>query len=112
MSLNRIVGENVQGLGLGFRVVPLSNWTDTPFWEAATMSAAEAFRKAGALLPISIDAEDVLVQEYPHTLPPRLLFLFHRTIAGRSHYHPHVFELSPATVEDLKLVNRWTDTKH
>lgn len=104
MALNR-KGEKIQGLDGDFIVSPTSRWTDTPLFEDAAKQAAKSFQASGAMLPIDIRADDVLVQEYPAS--NKLCFLFVRRIRGHEHYYPYVYDLPPAMVAELKTIGRW-----
>jgi hypothetical protein len=104
--LDRTNGEPIDGLGNGFIVVPNAKWSDTAFWQDAFKAARESFHAAGAMLPVFISDQDVIVQEYP--MDGVLAFLFHRKIAGEDYYHPEVFQLSPGVIAELKSAGRWT----
>lgn len=104
MALNR-KGEIVGDLGRDFVVVPLARWGGTDLYMKAEAAAAQAFLSAGALAPLSIDDEDVMVQEYP--THHKLVFLFQRRIAGKEHFYPFVYDLPPTLVAELKTVGRW-----
>ena len=110
--LDKVNGELIEGLGRDFVIAPLSKWADTPMWREATERAQLAFRKKGALLPIVIHEDDVLIQEYPSQ--SRLAFVFHRKVAGRSVYLPVVMLLDDRTVSGLQMAGRWrmSKTKH
>ena len=105
MALNRDKGEIVGDLGHDYVVVPLSRWGDTPLYDQAEMSAARAFMAAGALAPLSINHDDVMVQEYPSA--HKLVFLFQRRIAGKEHFYPYVFDLPADMVAGLRASGRW-----
>lgn len=105
MALNRTKGEIVGDLGHDYVVVPLSRWGDTPLYDQAEMNAARAFMAAGALAPLSINHDEVLVQEYPAA--HKLVFLFQRRIAGKEHFYPYVFELPADMVAGLRAAGRW-----
>ena len=84
--------------------------SQNPFFKSkyadlAEISAAQAFLAAGALAPLSIDYEDVIVQEYPTA--NKLVFLFQRRIAGREHFYPYVFDLPADMVAGLRASGRW-----
>lgn len=104
--LDRVNGEKLQGMGDEYVVVPVQKWRDTSFWAIAMAKAAESFVAAGAMLPVHIGDDQVVVQEY-HGRKPALAFIFGRTIAGEPHYHPHVFDLSPAIIAELTTAGRW-----
>jgi len=103
--LDKVNGELIEGLGRSFVVVPLRKWADTEMWTEARAKAAAAFGKKGALYPVQISEDDVLVQEYP--AQQRLAFLFHRKVAGRSYYMPVVMIFDERTVASLKMAGRW-----
>lgn len=104
--LDHMHGEKLSGMGDEYIVVPAAKWADTPFWAIAYAKAVESFAKAGAMHPIHIGEDQVLVQEY-HGAKPALAFIFGREIAGEPYYHPHVFELSPKIISDLVATGRW-----
>lgn len=109
--LNHERGELIGDCGPDYVVVPVYKWSDTAFYDQAVAAAKRAFEEAGALLPIHIDGRSILVQEY-HSAN-RLVFLFHRKIAGEDYYHPHVFDLSPGVVKELTDAGRWhRPTRH
>lgn len=105
MALNRIKGEIVGELGTDFIVVPLARWGDTTLYQQAEEHAAQAFLSAGALAPLTIYDDDVVVQEYPSK--NKLVFLFQRKIAGREHFYPYVYDLPPKMVAELRTIGRW-----
>ena len=107
MALNRR-GEVIGDLGNDFNLAPLARWTDTPLYEEAYTKARDSFAAAGALHPVQIDPNQVLVQEYPHT--NKVCFLFFRQIAGRDHYYPYVFSLPEKLVAELRTTGRWGKT--
>ena len=104
MALNR-GGEAVEGMPDDWIVVPTSRWTSTYLWDEARQAAAENFRRAGALLPVIISADDCIVQEY--TDDNKLLFLFVRCIAGTEHFYPYVFTLEPRMTAELRNTGMW-----
>lgn len=104
--LNRVTGELIESLGPGHVVAPLSRWADTSLFEEAADRAAAVFHKAGAILPITWDEEDILVQEYPQL--HKLAFIFARRIAGKARYHVAVIALPPSTVAELRMSGRWS----
>ncbi len=105
MALDRTKGEIIGSLGVDYIVVPLNRWADTPLYLQAEEHAAKAFLSAGALAPLTIDDEDVLVQEYPAR--NKLAFLFQRRIAGKEHFYPYIFDLPDNMVAELRTVGRW-----
>lgn len=70
MVLNRTWGEHVEGLGVDYKIAPLSKWTDTPFWAQACTAAAKQFERAGATMLPPFSAEHILVQEYRRLKKP------------------------------------------
>lgn len=104
-DFNHHTGEIIQGMPERYVVAPSSRWTDSPLFADAAKHAAAAFAQSGALQPIFFSAEDILVQEYPDTC--QVCFLFARKIAGKPHFYPFVFDLSPEMVAHLKTVGRW-----
>jgi hypothetical protein len=80
-----------------FKVEPTAKYRPLPVFHEAQRSAAAQFKKAGALLSVRAPHfadEDVLVQHYPG---PRLtVIIFHRQVAGRSHYAHTTFNTDEA----------------
>lgn len=103
--LDRHKGEVIGALGHGYRVVPLSNWMDTPFPNLACERAVKAFRRKGALEPIRFRDEDIVVQEYP--AEGRLAFVFQRKVRGKLLFSTIVIKFPDETVRSLRLVGRW-----
>lgn len=105
MPLDKTKGEAVGDLGPDFIIAPLSKWMGTGLAEDAAKQAAVAFREAGALLPVAIAEDDVLVQEYPHL--HKVVFLFQRKIAGGESFYIFAFDLPPKMIADLRAVGKW-----
>lgn len=105
MPLDKINGEAVGDLGRGFRIVEASKWRDTFLWDDAVKRAQAAFKKRGALLPIVIGDDCVLVQEYP--AQDRIVFIFERMIARKEWLLPVVYKMDKAMKEQLILAGRW-----
>ncbi len=103
--LDRTNGEVLPSLGRDFVISPPSKWRDTPVWAEVTQRAIAAFQKKGALLPIIIDEQHTLIQEY-HS-QGRVAFIFARRIAGEWTYAPVVVALSADAIQQLRLANRW-----
>ncbi len=109
MSLDHINGEpNPDILGV-CRVMPTASWTDTIFFNEACKAAAEAFTNAGAVWPIHIYQDDVLVQQYPNQ--DTIEFVFSRDIAGEEVFYRYGYTLTQAMVSELKVTGRWA-TEH
>lgn len=105
MPLDTDKGEDVAGLGSEYLVCKTADWCGSPFFEAASDAARDAFQASGCILPPRFKTEDVLVQAYPGA--NKLLFLFQRRIKGEDHFYPYVFDLEPKTVTQLRLIGMW-----
>lgn len=128
--LNTQAGESIEGLGDNFRVVPVSKWseltrltvpyqtphpfrtiiTQRPIFMDALEHAKDAFLKAGAVLPIDIYEDQILVQEYPDL--PAVAFVFQRRIGREWQYVIRKYDLSPSSIAWLKATGRWSDITH
>lgn len=106
MPLNT-AGEFIPELRAQYRVVPLSKWAETPHFQEAAQQAAIAFREAGAMLPIRIEEDDVVVQEYPAL--NKVVFLFQRRIAGKEKFVERTYDLSEPFVAALRAQGLWSD---
>lgn len=104
--LNHMLGEPIGKLGIG-QVVPVSKWADTTLFDFACERAEQSFVRAGAILPIEFEEQEILVQEYPAAQPPAIAFLFTKKIAGKQKYHPCVINLTPEIVSELVTAGRW-----
>jgi hypothetical protein len=105
MPLNKTTGEIIGDLGTDFYVAPFARWSTTPLFAEAYDRAVEAFVTSGAILPVKITAEQVLVQEYPTS--NQVAFVFQATIRGQEHLYPYVFKLEPKLVAELRTIGRW-----
>lgn len=105
MPLDQTKGEIIGDLGTNYFVAPFLRWAETPFFGQAYDHAIEAFTISGAILPIKITQDQVLIQEYPDS--NKVAFLFQMRIKGKEHFYPYVYELPPAMVSSLRLVGRW-----
>lgn len=105
MPLNREQGELLGELGPEYIIVPFAKWAGTGLPEDAAKRAAAAFREAGALYPIEIAEDDVLIQEYPRL--HKVVFLFQRKIAGAEHFYHFTFDLPPQMVAELRATGKW-----
>lgn len=105
MPFDREKGELLGELGPDFIIAPLSKWTGTGLPEDAGKMAAAAFREAGALYPIEITEDDVLIQEYPRL--HKVVFLFQRKIMGKEHFYHCTFDLPPKMVAELRATGKW-----
>jgi len=105
MSLNLDQGEIISGVGGPYSIPPRNRWMGSQFFEEARQKAIEAFQQSGAMLPVVIDPESVLVQEY--TASGRLAFIFQRIIAGKEHFYPYVFTIPPDMLRELRVTGRW-----
>jgi hypothetical protein len=70
-----------------------------PVFDDAVANAIEAFADKGALRPIRFDADDVVVQVYPHDF--KVAVIFQRSIAGTVHYSTSFYDLPPAALACL-----------
>lgn len=105
MALNKLIGEQVDGVHGPFRVVPNTKWRETPLFEQAANEAAMAFQRQGALLPITFDDDELVTQEYPRTR--QLVMVFSKTIRQAEHYYPYVFDLPHSMIKELRANGRW-----
>jgi hypothetical protein len=103
--LDKINGEFLDGLGEHYVVVPWRKWADTNLGQTAIETARKAFATKGALLPVIITEDDILVQEYP--LDHRIAVIVVRKIAGEVVYYPWVCKLPPDTIAELRVAGRW-----
>lgn len=128
--LNTQTGEDIEGLGPHYRVVPVSKWAelssltvpyqvphpfrtimkDRPIFLDALENAKDAFIKAGAILPIDIYEDDILIQEYP--LSGSVAFVFRRYIGVQEKFVTRKYDLPPSAIAWLKATNRWSDLTH
>lgn len=97
-------GEHLEGLGRG-NVAKIEKWSDWSFFQFALTRATEAFEKAGALQPIEIASEDILIMEYYSA--KKLVFVIQRRIAGKERYHVETIDLSPAIIAELVATDKW-----
>jgi len=104
MPLDHVNGEDIGRLGRG-SVVEISKWADTPMFDRACDAAERAFTKAGGLLPIEFDGQEILVMEYPSF--DRLAFVFCKHIAGQERVFPYVVKFDPPALAALRLTGRW-----
>jgi len=91
--LDKKNGEVLEGLErFQFQVEPTGRYRAMMVFHEAMKSAVAQFEKAGALKSVrspSFADEDVRVQHYP---APRLtVIIFHRKVAGKSHYAKTTF---------------------
>lgn len=111
MAFDKTKGESIDGMPDDYVVVSVHKWRDTPLLPQAVEAAAEAFQQAGALLPVWIEEDDILVQEYPRT--HQIAFLFQRRIRGEEHFYPYVYELPAEAIKELIVSGLWTTpTEH
>lgn len=68
-------------------------------FDDAVAHAVEAFKEAGALFPVRIDDEDVLVQVYPSEFV--VAIVFQRKIAGQEYFVSRTYDLPPPVISDL-----------
>ena len=92
-----------------YRVVPLKKWKDSPLFLIACENAAAAFAKSGALIPVKLDEDGILVQEYTSGL--KLEFIFAKRIAGVEHFYRYHWNLNepPQLIAELKTAGLWDD---
>lgn len=105
MPLDHAKGEIIGDLGTDYVVAPFLRYAGTPLHWDAMRHAVAAFQAAGALLPITFEPDDVLIQEYPRH--NKLAFVFQRRIAGKEHLYPFVFDMPPKMVAELKNLGKW-----
>ena len=126
MPLNRTTGERLGDLGPVYRVVPAAKWRDLPgvraeyelvragkwpakrtrpIYEDYVVTAQATFVAAGALMPVWIPSESILVQEYP--LSGRVAFAAARDVMGREQIVWRYYDLSPGVVAWLAATGRW-----
>ena len=105
MPIDRIKGEQIDNLGMGFLIEPPDKWADTVFFDEAAVRASHAFMAQGAMMPVHFDEGGVSVQRYPQSR--HLAFIFCKVIAGKELYFHHVMVLSRDVVADLKTQGRW-----
>ena len=128
--LNMTAGETIDGLGPNFRVVPASKWseltrlqvpyqsphpfrtiiTQRPIFMDVLEYAKDGFIKAGAVLPVDIYEDDILVQEYPDQ--GAVLFIVKRRIQSEWRYVTRKYDLPPSAIRWLKATGRWSDLTH
>lgn len=104
MPLDHVNGEDIGRLGRG-DVVEISKWADTPMFSLACDAAERAFIKAGGILPIEFESQEVLVMEYPRQ--DRLAFVFCKHVAGKEQLFPWVVHFKPDALAELRMTGRW-----
>ncbi len=99
MPIDHTQGEVIEGLGHGFVVLTQQHKCQirgSDFFEIAASHAAEVFFNAGALLPITFDDEEVVIQHYPcdnklaffvHEIHPRRRALLPVHLHAVARYH-------------------------
>lgn len=127
MPLNRDAGERIEGMSDKFRIAPLAKWRELtgiqvpyqvptkfrpktayrPMVDDAFETARKAFADAGALVPVVINENDVLVQEYPDERA--VVFVFRRVIAGQEMFVTRKYDLDDKLIGFLKTTGRWED---
>lgn len=105
MPLDREKGEVIGDLGSDYIIGKIETWAPTDMFVVAYSNAIDAFIACGAVPPISIKPEDVMIQEYPSL--NKLAFLFQRRIAGKEHFYPFVFDLPMQMIRDLRASGKW-----
>ena len=133
MPLDRERGEILGSLGSDYRIADAQKWAGLtqvqgdfmvplspeaarfraapeiqrmPVFTHALWVAKEAFRSAGAMWPVTIEPDDIRVQEYPRT--SQIVFLFQRDIAGVTHYvMSEPYQLDETVVSSLVLAGQW-----
>ena len=105
MPLDRVNGEQIEGLEGPYRVVPVEKWRFTPLFEAAAEAAADAFRKAGYPLLIGFQEDQILIQEYPRSR--QLAMIFVMQIKSREMLYPYIFALPDDMVSSLSASGLW-----
>jgi hypothetical protein len=119
MPLNRDLGERLEGLNGPHIVIDyrkLAGMTNLlteykvkkkfgyatkqrTLFDDAVAHAVDAFKEAGALYPVRIDDEDVLVQVYPSERV--VAVVFQRKIAGSEYFVSRTYDLPPPVINDL-----------
>jgi hypothetical protein len=119
MPLNRDLGERLEGLNGPHIVIDyrkLAGMTNLlteykvkkkfgyatkqrTLFDDAVAHAVDAFKEAGALYPVRIDDEDVLVQVYPSERV--VAVVFQRKIAGNEYFVSRTYDLPPPVISDL-----------
>lgn len=105
MPLDMTKGEIIGDLGASYFVAPFARWANTPLFAEAYHHAIEAFVASGAILPVKIGQDQVLVQEYHDK--NKVAFVFQHRIRGREHLYPYVFTLEPEMIAHLRLTGHW-----
>lgn len=105
MAINRETGEIIGDLGTNYYVAPFSRWAETPLFAEAYYNAVDAFVSSGAILPVTIREDQVLVQEYPDK--NKVAFLFQLRIKGKDHFYPYIYDLPGNMVASLRMTGRW-----
>ncbi len=78
-----------------------------PMYLDAITRAADAFKREGAMLPISFPEDAILVHEYPDA--GLVEFVFAREVAGKELYvRIPPYPLHPSVIGWLKATNRWS----
>jgi len=105
MSLNKIDGEPLPGLGVGKPASP-EKWACVPgLFKTALAAAYEAFDAAGAPEDQELGPDNLLIQEFH--LASKLVFTFWLVIKGEDKYFHYTFDLPPGLTSELALVGRW-----
>jgi hypothetical protein len=119
MPLNRDLGERLEGLNgphivIDYRKLAAMTNLQTEYkvkkkfgyatkqrtlFDDAVAHAVDAFKEAGALYPVRIDDEDVLVQIYPSERV--VAIVFQRKIAGNEYFVSRTYDLPPPVISDL-----------
>lgn len=108
MPLDHDNGENIEGLGPGFHVSKgrqKEYWKHTSLWNEACRDAARVFHAEGALLPVTFDDRQVLIQEYPRL--NKVAFIYCRQVAGKELFHVFAFDLPDDLIKELKVTGKW-----
>lgn len=105
MSLNKIDGETLPGIGRG-KPADLEKWACIPdLFKTALGAAYAAFDEAGAPEGHELGPDNLLVQE--HHLLGAVMFIFWMKIAGDDVYYTYRFDLPPNLIAELAVTGRW-----
>ncbi len=105
MPLDHVKGEVIGDLGHVYRAAPNTKWREHQLFEEAATIAAETFHAMGALLPITFDDGEVLVQEYPRT--NALVFVFCKSIARTEQIVVRKYDIPDDMMRELRAQGRW-----
>lgn len=102
MTLNKIDGEHLDGLGRG-KPAPLEKWAR--FVSVAAEAARHHFEKAGARKNLQFDPGQILVQEF--WLTGKVVITFCVEISTVEHFYNYTLDLSREAIAELALTGAW-----